>query len=142
MGEASPEEHRHGHQDENVTSPGDRHPGDPIETAATDDPDESVAAPDLDEDVAGRLSSIVQMEAHRMVSQAGIEPDPQRIADGWERRFIADGARAEEAVALYQELGYEVVADDVSPDDLPEGCEACRLVAMLKFKSIYTRRPS
>ncbi|HEX9885803.1 MAG TPA: hypothetical protein VGA70_04915 [Longimicrobiales bacterium] len=94
-----------------------------------------------DEGAEDTLASIVCMEAHRAVSEAAIRPDPARLADGWERRFIADAGRAREAVELYGELGYEVVADDVRPGDLPEGCEACQLVAALRFKSIYTRRP-
>lgn len=94
----------------------------------------------LDEDVAERLATVVQMEAHRVLSASAIAPDPKRIAEGWERRFIADAARAEEAVALYEELGFEVVADPVRPDEMTDDCEDCRLLAMLKFKSIYTRR--
>ena len=44
-------------------------------------------------------------------------------------------------MGLYRELGFEVCADPVRPEDLAGECEACRLVAALSFKSIYTRRP-
>jgi hypothetical protein len=91
--------------------------------------------------MARALGPLVQLEAHRAAAQAAIAPDPARIAAGWQRRFVADGRRAEEAVALYRELGFEVCADPVGPADLAGDCEACRLVAMLQFKSIYTRRP-
>lgn len=97
--------------------------------------------PTSEERAAARLGPLVALEAHRLVSEAAIRPDPRRLAEGWERRFIADGRRAEEAVDLYRELGYEVVADPVRPEDLAGECEACRIVAMLSFKSIYTRRP-
>ena len=60
--------------------------------------------------------------------------------DGWERRFIADARRAEEVVALYRELGYEVRAEPLAPEDLREECEDCRLVTLLKFQVIYTRK--
>jgi hypothetical protein len=55
---------------------------------------------------------------------------------------VVDGARADELVQLYAELGYEVVADPVSGSELGgEDCKDCRLVAMLRFRVIYTRHP-
>ena len=63
---------------------------------------------------------------------------PTRLAAGWERRFVADAARAAEALALYAALGYEVCADPVRPEDLEEGCDACPLASL--FKTVYTRR--
>lgn len=58
---------------------------------------------------------------------------------GWERRSILDGPLLEEAVRQYEELGFEVIVREVSPDDLKGGnscvdCYACSL------KVIYTRR--
>ena len=94
-----------------------------------------------DDGLARALGPLLRVEAHRIVSEAAIEPDPERLAAGWERRFIADGRRAEEAMELYRELGFEVCADPVRPEDLGGECEACRLVAALRFRSIYTRRP-
>jgi hypothetical protein len=86
------------------------------------------------------LGALLREEAHRVLSESVLQPDPARIADGWERRFIADGRRAEEAIALYEELGYEVCADPVRSEELRDECEACRLVALLRFQTIYTRR--
>ena len=85
------------------------------------------------------LSHLVQAEAHRVLSQAQIAPDPARAAGGWERRFVADAERAAEAVRLYEELGYEVCADPLRPDDLTGECEDCRLLMLLQFKTIHTR---
>ena len=90
-------------------------------------------------DQVGALSHLVQAEAHRVLSQAQIAPDPARAAGGWERRFVADAERAAEAVRLYEELGYEVCADPLRPDDLTGECEDCRLLMLLQFKTIYTR---
>jgi hypothetical protein len=90
--------------------------------------------------VAESLSPLVEQEARRFLSESQIEGDPQRIADGWERRFIADGRRAEEMVELYSQLGYEVCADPVSPDVVGEDCDDCQLLAALQFKIIYTRK--
>jgi hypothetical protein len=61
--------------------------------------------------------------------------------DRWERRFIADPQRAEEAVELYRQAGYEVRVEAAIPDDLREECESCWLVAGGYFRVIYTRRP-
>jgi hypothetical protein len=90
-------------------------------------------------DAAPALSRLVQAEAQRVLAQAQITPDPARAAEGWERRFIADAERADEAVRLYEELGYEACADPLRPDDLAGECEDCRLLMLLRFKTIYTR---
>jgi hypothetical protein len=78
--------------------------------------------------------------ARRIVSNAEVAPDPARIAGGWELRFIADRSRAEEAIRLYGELGFEVAADSIAPENLPRDCADCRLVMALQFRAIYTRR--
>ena len=89
-----------------------------------------------------RLGLLVEAEARRALSAAQLEGDPERIAAGWERRFIADRIRAEEAIELYTRLGYEVCADPVRQEELAHECEDCLLVARLRFVTIYTRRPS
>ena len=87
------------------------------------------------------LRAIALNEAERVVAAAQLAPDPKRVSEGWTRRFIADGARAEEMVELYRHLGFEVVADPITPQDLGGTCEQCQLVMQLQFKVIYTRRP-
>lgn len=86
------------------------------------------------------LGAIVEGEARRMLSEAHLRPDPARVADGWERRFVTDAKRAAEAVELYESLGFQVVADPVRSDEMGEPCDACRLLVLLKFRTIYTRR--
>ena len=75
---------------------------------------------------------------------AGVEePDPALLAEGWERRFIADGQRSAEVVELYRQLGYEVRLEPIRAAEIPEGCSDCQLVFLLQFKTVYTRkRPS
>jgi hypothetical protein len=97
--------------------------------------------PDRDTQRAA-LGRIVAREAQRLLSEALVPPDPARVAAGWERRFIADAARAEEVMALYADLGYEVAADLIRPQDLPDDCEDCLLVALMEYRIIYTRRLS
>jgi hypothetical protein len=41
--------------------------------------------------------------------------------------------------ALYEELGFEVVADPIRIDDLNDDCEDCQLVALRQFRMVYTR---
>ncbi len=88
----------------------------------------------------GPLRFVVEGEARRVLSDAQIQADPARLAAGWQRRFIADGARCEEMMRLYEELGYEVVADSIQPEHVGADCEDCRIVILLQFKMIYTRR--
>jgi hypothetical protein len=89
---------------------------------------------------AESLGQLVEQEARRLLSAEQLAGDPARIADGWERRFIADAQRAQEAMELYAELGYEVCADPVSAEEVGEDCGDCQLLAALQFKVIYTRR--
>jgi hypothetical protein len=87
-----------------------------------------------------RLAMLVQEEARRMLSEAALEGDPKLLAEGWERRFMADGERAREAVQLYEELGYEVRTEAVRSEDVADDCEDCQLLMLLKFQTIYTRK--
>jgi hypothetical protein len=85
------------------------------------------------------LASIVRTEGHRVLSDVALAADPTRLADGWERRFIADGRRAAEAVELYESLGFEAVADPVKADPYDADCADCQVVMALQFKTVYTR---
>lgn len=58
----------------------------------------------------------------------------------WERRFVADPARAREAVELYASAGYEVRVEPLGPEELREECASCWLVQARLFRVIYTRR--
>lgn len=94
------------------------------------------------EQSARRLGFVVQQEAHRILSEAQLQPDPELVAAGWERRFTADGRRAQEMVELYTQLGYEVHLEPVRADDFEDECEQCTLLALLAFVTIYTRSPA
>jgi hypothetical protein len=66
--------------------------------------------------------------------------------DDWERRFVADPARAREVADLYRDAGFEVMAlparpGDLSADQRLAGCESCWLAKASGFQVIYTRRP-
>jgi hypothetical protein len=86
------------------------------------------------------LGSIVETEARRVLSEAQLRPDPDRVANGWERRFIADATRTKEAIELYESLGFEVVADPIRTHEMGEECDDCVLVALMQFRTIYTRK--
>lgn len=90
---------------------------------------------------AAPLGRMVGQEARRLLAEARIAPDPARVAAGWERRFVADGGRVDEALRLYRELGFEVCADPLRPEDLAGECEDCQLLMLLRFQTIYTRVP-
>lgn len=94
------------------------------------------------DDVVRRLSGVVQGEAHRMLSEAQLAPDPARTAAGWERRFITDATRLDEVVSLYETAGFEVCADPIRREEFPDDCDDCQLLGLLRFRTIYTRRRS
>ena len=69
----------------------------------------------------------------------GVEADPARTADGWTYRFVAEGARAEEMVRLYLELGFEVAADPVLTSTDEQVCTECYDASPRPYQAIYTR---
>ncbi len=71
----------------------------------------------------------------------GIPADPELEAAGWERRFLADEARAEEALETYRELGFEVMAVELTPSTLGPKCGSCAATICSAYVLIYTRRP-
>jgi hypothetical protein len=91
--------------------------------------------------ILSRLETLAAGEAHRLGEEAHVAADPQRLADGWERRFVAEGARAEEMMDLYRRLGFEVAADPVIASDMHGDCADCQLLARFQFRTLYTRRP-
>ena len=66
-------------------------------------------------------------------------PDPKLIAEGWERRFIADAKRAQDAIEMYEELGQEVRVESIALEELKEECHGCLLI-LKQLKAIYTRK--
>ena len=57
--------------------------------------------------------------------------------DGWTKRFIMDEPRLSEAVAQYEEIGFEVLLDPV--DTSSEECTSCMTAFSDRYKTIYTR---
>lgn len=68
-------------------------------------------------------------------------PDPKLIAEGWERRFIADAQRAQDAIEMYAEMGQEVRLEPVNATGLSEMCSGC-WEAFAQFSVVYTRQKS
>ena len=61
------------------------------------------------------------------------------VGEGWERRFVADADRADEAVEIYTQLGFDVYVEPVTASELSDECNECALVATCQFRTIYTR---
>ena len=87
-----------------------------------------------------KIETLFERSSRRMLSDAQLQPDPALVAEGWERRFTADAHRAQEAIELYVQLGYEVRAESLLPEQLTGECEGCRSPVTTEFKTIYTRK--
>ncbi len=87
-----------------------------------------------------KIEALFDRSADRVLSDAQLQPDPALVAEGWERRFTADEQRAKEAMELYSQLGYEVRAEPVRPEELHDNCLDCRTVVSFHFQTIYTRK--
>jgi hypothetical protein len=72
--------------------------------------------------------------------QFDFEPNPQLVAQGWKRRFMADRVRAKESIELYESMGYEVLAEPVRPAELRDECSDCKVVVYFSYVNIYTRK--
>lgn len=69
-----------------------------------------------------------------------VQDDPELIAQGWTRRFMADPKRAEEAVALYESMGFEVKVHELTPADFGPNCTECGSQLCMSYVLIYTRK--
>ena len=87
-----------------------------------------------------KIETLLARSTERVLSDAQLQPDPALVAEGWKRRFTADAQRAQEAIELYTQLGYEVRAELLLPEQLTGECEGCRSLVISEFKTIYTRK--
>jgi len=87
-----------------------------------------------------KIEELFGRSTRRVLSDSQLEPDPELVAQGWERRFTADPQRAQEAMELYTQLGYGVRLELARSVELADDCEDCLSGAALVFKTIYTRK--
>ena len=73
--------------------------------------------------------------------------EEELAAQGWERRFVANGQRLDEAVELYGQIGFDVLLEPMPTADKlknagceESGCTACFDVDRERYRIIYTRR--
>jgi hypothetical protein len=66
--------------------------------------------------------------------------DPKLEAEGWQRRFMADGQRLKEYMDLYTSLGYTVRTEMVQPEEIGPECTDCRVIICRQFVTLYTRK--
>lgn len=87
-----------------------------------------------------KIEYLADSSAKRRITDAQLQPNPALVAEGWERRFTADARRAEEAIELYSQLGYEVRVEPMRSDGVHDDCCGCDSPVVSQFKTIYTRR--
>jgi hypothetical protein len=61
-------------------------------------------------------------------------------ADGWTRRGEASEPRLSETIALYKELGFEVLHKPLDDEEKDDGCRVCFNEDPSLYKVIYTRK--
>lgn len=86
------------------------------------------------------LAHFVASEARVSDFVTRIRPNPELITQGWQRRFVSDARRTPEMVSMYEELGFEVHLEQVRATEFSDECEDCRMLALLNFTTIYTRK--
>ncbi len=86
-------------------------------------------------------SSSTVENANPLLASAPEQPSNlEWVAQGWERRFVTDGRRLKEYVELYDSMGYEVLAEPVEAKAISPACTDCRLIMLLQFQTLYTRK--
>jgi len=73
-------------------------------------------------------------------AERGIRTNPELVAAGWERRYLADPARAREAVDTYGSAGFEVHLEKLAPDDFGSACVSCAQAVCASYVVVYTRK--
>jgi len=58
---------------------------------------------------------------------------------GWSRRFLCAPDRVDEAVELYEEMGFEVRIEKPDPSTFDDGCRDCSDEVCKSHVLIYTR---
>ena len=69
-----------------------------------------------------------------------VRTDDDLIAEGWTRRNMSDPKCAQETVAQYEALGFEVRVESLKPEDFDAKCAACALSVCSSYVVIYTRK--
>jgi hypothetical protein len=75
--------------------------------------------------------------------------EEELVAAGWERRFIACEPRLSEMVAIYKEIGFEILLEPLpSKEEMDRsgceesGCTACYDADPERYRIIFTRQKS
>lgn len=74
------------------------------------------------------------------LESTSVKADPALLAEGWERRQLADPQRAAETTELYESLGFEVLAKELTESDFGDACKTCAVVGCQGYVMIYTRK--
>ena len=72
--------------------------------------------------------------------EARVVANPDRLADGWQRRSFIEASRAGEARALYESLGFEVFVEVPAAEQFSNDCGSCRSDACRTHVLLYTRK--
>ena len=96
---------------------------------------------DIDRDIGlpGGTDFGADQPTERYLHEA-LSADTKLIAEGWERRFTASANRVNEYVDLYSDMGYEVRAEPIRPEEVDPDCGDCGLILHRLIVTLYTRK--
>jgi len=60
-------------------------------------------------------------------------------SQGWSKRFTSEGKRLQEAVEMYESIGFEVHLEPVIAGETEEECDLCFQTEAKTYYTIYTR---
>jgi hypothetical protein len=75
----------------------------------------------------------------REIAEKRTPREEELAKEGWTRKFTASEPKLSEYVRMYQELGFEVHLEVVSPQELGQECSSCLMAECDKYRTIYTR---
>jgi hypothetical protein len=85
---------------------------------------------------SGRRSDLLQVVCQ---TQEQVRSSDELIRAGWERRFMGEATRAEEARELYTSLGFDVHLESPRAEHFADECQACAS-ACDTYVLVYTRK--
>ncbi len=81
-----------------------------------------------------------RMEQTMSEESEELTPREEELAlEGWSKKFTASEPKLTEYAKMYEELGFDVRLEAITPQDLGEGCNSCFMAACDLYRTIYTR---
>ncbi len=82
------------------------------------------------------------MTKEQQSNEFPFENEQALVDAGWQRRFVTDKTRAQEAIMIFSELGFDVHICQPTPANFEQKCSSCSSAHCTELFLILTRKQS